>query len=200
VTAPRAVPSRLLASGIVVVLAGLLCWVLYGLAAGRENHSYKPHGAPPSSVRVERGHTYWLAVPGGVTALRDAGVDPTAPTCTGAAPGQGPGQLQVTPVITKDSTDTRFINRFASFVAASSGTLRVRCTGLGAVYVDNPAGAGFDWSGLWLVLASAALAVGLPLTLAGLRDLGRPGQEHQVEGGVDRPLGAVEDEEIGRPH
>jgi hypothetical protein len=200
VTAQPAAPRRLLAGGMVLVFVGLLSWVLYGYQAGRENHSYKPHGAPPASVRVESGHTYWLAVPGGVTALRAAGLDPTAPTCTAAAPGQGPGQLRVTPVVSKDVSDTRFINRFASFVAAASASLRINCTGIGAVYVDNPAGAAFDWSGFWLVLASLALVVGLPLILAALRGLGRPGDEHEVEGFVDRPFGSGHDFEVGLGH
>ena len=199
-TAQPAAPRRLLVGGLVLLFFGLLSWALYGFQAGRENHSYDPHGTPPASVPVEAGHTYWLAVPGGVTALRAAGLDPTAPTCTAAAPGQAPSPLRVTSVVSKDATDTRFINRFGSFVAASSGQLRINCAGIGAVYVDNPAGAAFDWSGFWLVLASLALVVGLPLTLSGLRSLGRPGDEHEVEGFVHRPLGPAHDYEVGLGH
>lgn len=190
----------MLVGGVALVFVGLVSWVIYGFQAGRENHSYKPHGAPPSAVRVQAGHTYWLAVPGGVSALREAGVDPTALTCTGAAPGQAPGQLQVTPVVSSQSPDTRFTNRFGSFVAASSGSLRIQCNDIGAVYVDNPAGAPFDWSGFWLVTASLALVVGLPLTLAALRDLGRAGEQHEIEAVVDRPLGGAAHGEVDHLH
>jgi hypothetical protein len=155
--------------GGVVVLIGLVSWVLYGIAAGNENRSYRPHGAPPQYFRLVSEHTYWLAVPGGVPSLRAAGVDASKLSCTAAAPGQAPGALQVTSAIANAGDDAKFVNRIGSFVAGFSGSAHIECTGVGAVYVENPAGGEFDWSGLWLVLASAALVVGLPLTLSGLR-------------------------------
>ena len=191
-TAPRPqLPPRLFA-GAALVLIGLVSWALYSVAAGSENHSFRPNGAPPASVRLVEGHTYWIAIPGGVARLRASGVDPAHLSCTAAPPGQAPAALKVSPVVSAGSDDTKFINRIGSFVAGRSGSVHVECQGIGVVYIDNAADSGFDWSGLWLVLAALALVVGLPLILSGLRrpTSGRTGRSDL--GGVDpaaeRPL------------
>jgi hypothetical protein len=159
----------MLVAGVVVVFAGLVSWALYGLQASRENRSYHPNGAPPKYVRLERGHVYWLAIPGGVPRLRAAHIAPSAPTCTATVPGEAPAELDLIPAVQHDTDETKFLNRFGSFTAARSGRVQVQCSGIGTVYVENAADAGFDWSGFWLVLASAALVVGLPLVVAGWR-------------------------------
>jgi hypothetical protein len=162
-------PPRL-AWGLLLVLAGLLCWILYAIAARSENQPYRPHGDPPTTVRLTGGHTYWLAVPGGVETVRDRGADPAGLDCTAtsAGPGSSAEALDVAEAVSKDNSDTKFTDRIGSFVAARSGTFRVTCAQIGRVYVDSD-DSPFDWSGLWLVLASAALAAGLPLTFSGLR-------------------------------
>jgi hypothetical protein len=170
----------MLVMGVAVVLVGLVSWLLYGVQAGRENRSYHPNGTPPKYVRLETGHTYWLAVPGGVSRLREAGVAPTALTCTATAAGQAPGPLTVNGVVGQDTDETKFLNRFGSFVAARSARVEIRCSGLGRVYVENAADTGFDWSGLWLVLASAALVVGFPLTISGWRRRPSPAEEESA--------------------
>ena len=172
VTAPRPPLPKALVAGAVVVVLGLVSWALYGLAAGRENTAYHANAAPPYAVRLSGGHAYWLAVPGGVGRLRQAGVDPSRLACTATQAGHAATTLGLTPVVQKYADDTKFLDRVASFVAARSGRFHVACNGVGGVYVANPAGGAFDWSGLWLVLASVALAVGLPLVLSGLRRLG----------------------------
>jgi drug/metabolite transporter (DMT)-like permease len=156
-------------AGAVLVLVGLASWVLYAVAAHRENRAYSPHGAPPAYVRVAAGHTYWLAVPGGVEKLRAAGIDPARLTCTAAARGEAAGALAVTSAVTASNPDSKFTDRIGSFVAARSAQLHIGCAGIASVYVENPEDGGFDWSGAWLVLASAALVVGLPLLASGLR-------------------------------
>jgi hypothetical protein len=139
---------------------------MYAVQAGRERHAYAHGGAPQQFVHLVSGHTYWLAVPGGVKHLADVGVQVSALQCTAAAAGQAPGALPVTP----QQRDTKAIDQIASFVSGLTGNVHVECDGLGAVYVEG-GDDGYDWSGLWLVLASVALVIGIPLTLSGRRML-----------------------------
>jgi hypothetical protein len=162
VSAPRYL--RFLAGGALLVLAGVACWALYAVQAGREHRAYAHGGAPQRYVHLLAGHTYWLAVPGGVDHLDKVGVQVSALQCTAAAPGQTPGALSVSP----QPQDSKAVDQIASFVARRTANLHIECDRVGAVFVDG-AKDGFDWSGLWLVLASLALAVGIPLTLSGRR-------------------------------
>jgi hypothetical protein len=190
VTAPRPTLPRILVTGTLLVLAGLASWALYAVAARTEPHAYARGEAPPATARLVQGHTYWISIPGGVRSEARLGLDPSALQCTAAAAGRSPGALKVTP----QAADTKATDQIASFVAGFSGSARIECSGIGAVYVDNAADAAFDWSGFWLVLASALLVVGLPLTLAGLRSLGRgsggdPGSDvGRVDPAAEGPL------------
>jgi hypothetical protein len=150
---------------VLLIIVGLLSWILYVVRAGDERHAYAHGGAPPDYVEVHSGHTYWIAIPGGVHTESDEGLDPSALRCTAAISGQGPTPL----VLSAEGTQSKATDQIASFVAGLSAQVHVDCTGIGSVYVDNAADAGTDWSGLWLVLAGLALAIGLPLTLSGLR-------------------------------
>lgn len=156
---------RALAVGALLVVLGVLCWLLYAVQAGTEQHSYAAGGPPPNYVRVVSGHTYWIAIPGGVRAESGAGLDPAKLQCTATSPGEAPGPLDVA----AETGDSKAIDQIGSFVAQVSARVHVDCTGIGSVYVDNAADAGTDWSGVWLVLASILLAIGLPVTLAALR-------------------------------
>jgi hypothetical protein len=177
VTAPRPPLPRALLAGGLLVLVGFASWILYAVQSRGEAHSYAPGKAPPTSVRLERGHTYWLSIPDGVRGVTAAGFDPTHLRCTAARVGQAPVALSVS----GESRDTKLTTRIASFIAQSTESVHIECTGIGAVYVDNATDAKYDWSGLALVLASLALAVGLPLTLSGLRSLPRPPRQEPTE-------------------
>jgi hypothetical protein len=154
-----------LLAGTVLVLLGLAAWALFALQNGRERHSYTHGQVPPAYVALHAGKTYSLAIPGGVSGEETLGLDPAKLTCTAARPGQASAELTVTP----EHNDTKAIQQIGSFTAGFSGSAHVECNGIGLVYVDNADNASFDWSGLWLIVASAALVVGLPLTLSGLR-------------------------------
>jgi hypothetical protein len=156
---------RALVAGPLIALAGLVCWALYVRAANTEQHSYAHGGNPPAYVRLEPGTTYGIAISGGVHREIGLGFAPGTLQCTAARAGQAPGPLEVT----AETTDTKATDRIGSFVSAISGDVRVQCTGIGPVFIDNAAGASYDWSGVWIVLASVLLAIGLPLTLSGLR-------------------------------
>jgi hypothetical protein len=190
-SAARPPRPRALAAGTVLVLLGLLAWALSGFAGGRENHSYDANGRPPATVHVTAGHTYWLAVPGGVKRLNSAGVVPSALRCTSTGTGQATVKLAVTAVVSSGSLDTKFVNRIASFVADATGRVHVDCAGVGTPYVENADDSGFDWSGLLLVLTVALLVVGVPLLLSGLRRTPRPALPAARE-----PVGAGEQHEV----
>ncbi len=155
----------MLVTGAALVLAGFASWALYAVQSGTETHSYASGGAPPAFVQVTAGHTYRVSISGGVKREAEFGVQASTLQCTAAAPGQAPGALPVT----AEPTGTKATNQIGSFVATFSGRVHIACDRVGPVYVDNAADAGYDWSGLWLVLASLALVIGIPLTLSGLR-------------------------------
>ena len=155
-------------AGSVLVLAGLASWALYVQTSRDEPLAYARGGKPPAYVQVAIGKTYRIAVRGGIATEAQAGITPEALSCTAARPGESPGALD----LTYENTDTKATDDIASFVAAFTGRLHVECTRLGAVFVDNADDAAFDWSGVWLVLASLALVIGTPIVLSLLRSAG----------------------------
>lgn len=165
--------SRATLAGPVLVLVGVVCWVLFVVQSRSQHLSFSSAASPPQSVRVVAGHTYSIAIHGGVRRLAELGIESSALHCTIAQTGQPPRALQ----LTAESSDSKANNQIATFVSAVSGDVQIRCTNIGAVYVDNAADASFDWSGLWLVLASLSLVIGLPLTLSLLRGTTRRAPE-----------------------
>jgi hypothetical protein len=170
------VPRRLIA-GTLLVLVGLASWVLYlTQSGGAEQHSYNRAGHPPADVRLVEGGAYSIAIHGGVDREIRLGLDPASLQCTAAPPGRAAVALE----LSTQGKDTKATNEIATFYSPVSGSVRVRCSGIGAVYVDDAEDASYDWSGVWLVLASVALAVGIPLGLSGLRGPGtRPPEPNE---------------------
>jgi hypothetical protein len=165
VSRPRPRTPAALIAGAILVAAGLGCWALYVKQTGNGGHSYDRGGSPASSVRLVAGETYTISIHGGVDREVELGLDPAALQCTAALGGQVPGALD----IVAQSRDSKATNEIASFVSSIRGDVQIQCGGVGAVYVDDAEDAPFDSSGVWLVLASLALVIGLPLTLSGLR-------------------------------
>ena len=170
----RSTLPRMLITGPLIVIAGLVCWALYVRATNSEHHAYAHGGNPPTYVRIEPGVTYGIAISGGVKREVALGLPPGTLQCTAAAQGQAPGPLQVTPEEQgTDVKDIKATDRIGFFTADRGGLVHITCSGIGPVFIDNATDAPYDWSGVWLVLASVLLAVGLPLTLSGLRRSGR---------------------------
>jgi hypothetical protein len=152
---------RTATAGLVLILLGATLWILYRYQSGRERHSYTTGGAPPATVHLTAGHTYWLSIAGGVDREVALGLDPRALQCTQTGAGSAPRVLVLSP----ESADTKLTHQIASFVAPLTGDVHVDCDRLGAVYIDD-ADNSYDYAGLWLVLTSIALAIGIPLSLA----------------------------------
>lgn len=170
-------PNRL-GLGVVLTVIGLGAWLLHVLQSGNEQHSYAAGHTPPQYIRVDAGHTYSIAIPDGVSAETKQGLDPGHLACTMTAAGQTAGVLQVT----AEDAQTKATNQIGTFVAPLTATVHIDCSGIGPVYVDDAADAERDWSLAWLVLAAIALAIGLPLSLSGLRAMSvRAREDHQVE-------------------
>jgi hypothetical protein len=192
VSAPRPAAVRSLLAGAVLMLVGLAAWALYAVQSGREAHAYTAGQDPPAYVRLIPGHTYSISIPGGLNRLPELGVQPTALQCTAAAPGQVGGSLAVAA-----EQNTKATDRIASFQSRLDGKVHIECARVGAVFVDDAADAGFDWSGAWIVLTSIALAVGIPLTLSGLRGLPGAGGRRSDDGGDEPDDGRPGDERPG---
>ncbi|MBO0841429.1 MAG: hypothetical protein J2O49_11485, partial [Sciscionella sp.] len=156
--------------GVALVVLGAGLWLVSRLVAGTEPHVYAA-GPPPESVQLVHGHTYTLAIRGGVLAAQNLGVAPSTLRCSVSSPQIGVRPLTVRP----EASDTKAVNQIATFTAPVSGRVHVSCAGLTDVFVDDAADAPADHAGLALVLATIALTVGTPLALSGLRSfrLGR---------------------------
>jgi hypothetical protein len=187
VNAPRPAYPRAALAGPLLLLVGVACWALFAAQSRSEHHAYNSGTNPPEVVRVVAGQTYAIAIHGGVAREAQLGLDPAALRCTATQPGNAPGALR----LTTENGDTKANDQIASFVSRISGDVQVRCDRIGAVYVDDAAGSSFDWSGLWLVLASIALVIGLPLTLSLVR-----GRRLRAADSADRPV--REDDEVER--
>jgi hypothetical protein len=168
VSEPRRTRLGPVVAGTALVLFGLACWALYVQQSGDEPHAFARGGKPPAYVQVHAGGTYRIAVRGGVATEARAGIAPASLSCTAARPGESPGALK----LTYETADTKATDDIASFVSAVNGRLHVECSGLGTVFISNADDSSFDWSGLWLVLASLALLTGCPLVLSLLRSAG----------------------------
>lgn len=175
--------------GVALVVLGAGLWLVARLVAGTEPHTYAD-GPPPESVYLVRGHTYTLAIRGGVVAEQNLGVSPSTLRCNVASPQVGERPLTVRP----EPSGSKAVNQIGTFVAPVSGRVHVSCAGLAGVFVDDAAAAPADHAGLALLLATIALTLGVPLSLSALRSSrsGRSGQHDQVERGVDVSSGHLE--------
>jgi hypothetical protein len=163
---------------------------VYRVLAGTEPHSYA-QGAPPEAVRLIGGHTYSLAIRGGVPTEQQLGIPPTALRCAVSGPGIGVRPLTLRP----EASDTKAINQIATFVAPVTGRVHLSCAGLTAVYVDDAANAPADRAGLALLLATIALTLGIPLALSALRGARRPRQlPSRDDDEVESPVNVVGDD------
>jgi hypothetical protein len=194
VTDPRSATSRKAFAGVVLLVLGLGLLAVYRLTISSARHSYAPGAIAPTYVTVTAAETYSIAIPNGVQAERDLGLNPRALRCTINIPGQQPIQLKITP----EPAGTKAINQIATFVAPVSGQVHIDCAGASPVFVDNADDAAPDRSGLFLVLATIMLAIGGPLTLSAWRGRSarRAAQDDEVQGLVDGADPVVEHSEV----
>lgn len=153
---------------LALVLLGIACWALSRSTASSGGHSYSAGGTPRATVQLTRGHTYDLAIPGGIREIDRRGLDATRLSCTAT----GSDGVRARLVLQAEASDTKAVNQFATFSAPDSGSYAVACAGLAAVFVDDADNARTDRSGLLVVVAVFALTIGLALLLSALRERG----------------------------
>jgi hypothetical protein len=151
------------------MLLGIACWALSRAAVSGAGHSYAGGGTPPATVQLTRDHTYDLAIPGGVREIDRRGLDATRLSCTAT----GSDGVRARLVVQAEASDTKAVNQFATFSAPDTGSYAVACAGVAAVFVDDADDARADRSGYLVVAAVLALAIGLALLLAALRERSR---------------------------
>lgn len=199
-SAPRRT-APLAAVAVVLLLGGIAFAGLYRLAAGTENHSYSPGAVPPATAHLTAGHTYRIAVPGGVSALSAHHLSSTQLRCDLSATNVATQSLVLQP----EGPDSKATDVVATFTAPYSGAARISCSGWGAVFVDDADDAGPDISGYLLLVCMALFLAGGLVGLAALRrHLGSDGgtgcPHDEVQGLVDVAHVPGEDGEIGGAH
>jgi hypothetical protein len=146
--------------GVLMAMAALFA-ACYRIADGLGSHSFNAGAQPPAAVRLTAGHLYQLSVPGGMAALRKAGIDPNVPSCTWSSAGTASAVLTVQPL----GADNKSIHAVATFVSPVTGRVRVDCGAWGEVFVDDADDAGTDLAGFFVLAATCALTVGGALVM-----------------------------------
>ena len=182
-------------AAVVALLLGLALVGAWRVVGGNQNLPYDTGATPASSVRVTRGQTYSIAVPGGVGAMLArctptrtvGGQDVVNLQCTWTPGSQAASPSSGQPLtLSEESTDTKAENTVGHFVSPVSGQVRVYCSGWGAVFVPDSDDRPYDWAGLSLLLATILLTVGAALALSELRAvLARPRAESAEPMGED---------------
>jgi hypothetical protein len=150
---PRRRALGRLGGGAGLLLAAVVVFAASRVLADLGEHAYDPGASPPATVTLLAGHTYHLSSPGSVAALQGGGVLSTL-SCTWTAPGQPDFPLPLTAVL----GDERTLHVFAAFTAPASGALRIGCTDVGRVFVDDAPSSPADRAAL-LVLVTVLLAL-----------------------------------------
>lgn len=194
-------------AAMLLTIAGLALWALYRVQAGSEAHSFSPGALAPNTVHVTQAHIYHLSIPGGVQAENALGIDSSVLRCTIAPAGGAATGL----AIAAEGDGSKATNQIASFFAPFTGRAHLACAGLPPVFVDDADDAKPDLSGLWLVLATICLTIGIPLLLSVLRGGPRrrsaaagwraasgrtPGEDDEIEGIVQRVRHRADDREV----
>jgi len=162
--------SRKAVAATILIILGIGLAALALLAHGSERLSYG--GSQPSQyVHLTAGRTYTLAVPGGIKAMNDKGIEQASIPCAMTfADGRPSQNLE----LTAESADSRAINVFARFTSAVTAQVHIECADLGTVFVDDADDAPHDLAFLYLTLCAIALTVGAGLLMSLLRHTPHP--------------------------
>jgi hypothetical protein len=169
----------------VLIAAAVLLTGLYRVADGAEHHSYNAGAVPPMTVKLTSGHTYEISVPGGRDALKKRGISTQVAQCSWTQGPSGKRILKVTPV----SADVRATHAIATFTSPVSGAVHIDCAGWGAAYVDDADDSGWDYAGLFLLLATTCLTAAVALGISALYARGTSQRaaryDDEIETGVE---------------
>jgi hypothetical protein len=149
-----------------LLIVGLFCLAVWRVLSGSEHQAFAKGATPPASSAVTEGHTYSLAVPGGVPAMLSHGIaklnSQLALSCDWSI---GTGSPQSLPV-SAEAVGTKAETKVAQFVAPVTGKIHVACDGWGAMFVPDADTGSSDPSGYFLLLSIITLTVGGVLALS----------------------------------
>ncbi|HEY8301923.1 MAG TPA: hypothetical protein VIG48_08495 [Jatrophihabitans sp.] len=174
--ARRGGPTRAVAA-VVALLVGLALLGVWRVVSGSQDLPFDKGATPPSSVQVTKGHSYALAVPGGVPAMIARGM-PTRNTgdqqvivleCTWSPAGDSLTSVRSPLTAQAETVGTKAENDVGQFYAPITGRIRVDCSGWGPMFVPNSDDRAHDWAGEALLLATILLTIGGALALSELR-------------------------------
>jgi hypothetical protein len=189
-------PARRGVIAVVLIVLGLILFAGYLVFNGSEHHSFNAGATPPSAVHVTEGKTYEISTPGGIPSLLHRHLDPNSITCQYTTVDGSVHQQQVSPL----GSGSRTTHAVATFVADSTGSIHLSCTGLSAgTFVDDADNSPADPAGLLLLLSTIAFALAVPFGLSYLyrRSLESPRNHYKVEALVEPP---VLDDEVIEPY
>jgi hypothetical protein len=168
---------------VLLLLGGLVSAATWRFVGASEHQAYSPGATPPAKVHVTINKTYHLAVPGGVGALKAAGVAEIASSSGGSSVlglqcvwSVNGTQGQTLPV-SSETVDTKAVDTVGAFVAPASGMMHIRCDNWGTMFVPDADGHPGDPAGWYLILSIVLLTVGAGLGLSALRSGSATGGE-----------------------
>ena len=171
-TARRRATAGVISPGMAtgLLLLGLLSLALWRVLSGTEHQAFAKGATPAESYQVTAGKTYSLAVPGGVPALLNHGIQEVSGksgtvlglSCEWSVDGSANQILAISP----ESLDTKAETDVASFTSPVTGDLRVTCDGWGRMFVADADKGSADPSGYFLLLSIAALTLGGAMALS----------------------------------
>jgi len=157
---PRGGPS--LAAGVVLILLALVLFGGSRVVAAGQRHAYDPQATSPATYHLTAGKTYQLSSAQSVAELKKAGLLPS-PECFGTSDAGEQAQLALASTVDED----RNLHVFATVVAPTTGTVRVSCTGIAGVFIDDADNAAPDRSALLMLLSIAVGLLGVILACSG---------------------------------
>jgi len=162
--------SRRGAFGAGLLLLGLLSLGLWRVVSGSEHQAFAKGASPADSYAVKAGNNYSIAVPGGVNAMVDHGVQVVngqngqtlGLSCEWSVGGSANQALSVS----VESLDTKAVTTVGHFLSPVTGNISVTCDGWGRVFIPDADSGSSDPSGWFLLLAIISLTVGASLSLS----------------------------------
>lgn len=151
-----------LAAGIALLL---LAVVLFGgsrvIAAG-QRHAYDPGASPPATYSLTAGKVYQLSAAKSVAELKAAGLLSDLGCYQTSVTGE-----QTPLALASTADDDRNLHVFATLVAPSTGPVRLSCTGIADVFIDDADNAGPDRSAVLLLASMLAGLLGVIAACSG---------------------------------
>jgi hypothetical protein len=171
---PRDRNGAKLAAGAVLLVLALVLFASSRVVAAGQRHAYDPAASPPPAYHLTAGKTYQLSSARSVAELKKAGLLAELACSSLSETGE---QVPLTLVSTAD--DDRNLHVFATMVPAATGEVRVSCTGIPDVFIDDADDAAGDRSALLVLLSIAAGLLGVIAACSG--GYGRGRESHPAE-------------------